>query len=294
MPRFTNPCKILSLAQGFPSAISACFLQSVFQSGGWLIEPHGKLGRPNIPPLQRNPKDRQFLPHESPGQERAEFGPPSEGPEGQASEVSKCHFRSILLVKSRPAHIQEMDKSTPSLQEGSNQAKKTLPKEETRRYDLLIYSNKLPQSSFCPQQFMGNTWNTLTPPIQSQIDAQSLWSTAGPSTVGLFRCHSSGSRENSAGEQPGRSSSGWLPSPPCAVSWAHTCSRGQVVAQLGARWSQMATRMSGSWMQLWAGMPNSHPPVVRTGFLTRWRKHSKLYFFHLISILSYHYDCRGN
>lgn len=36
MPRFTNPCKILILAQGFPSAISACFLQSVFQSGGWL------------------------------------------------------------------------------------------------------------------------------------------------------------------------------------------------------------------------------------------------------------------
>lgn len=130
------------------------------------------------------------------------------------------------------------------------------------------YSSILPKSSLWPQGFIQSAWNPPLSKIRKVWLRRTISLKAHDLVIYIMLPHCWSCLRailwvgNSAKAQlRWRLSTSW------GITWVYSCFCGQVVDQLGARWSQIAIHMPGSWMQLLTRCllsllcGFSHPPV---------------------------------
>lgn len=116
------------------------------------------------------------------------------------------------------------------------------------------YSNKLSWPSPWPQLLLKNTSNTLTlPPKIPRIlcshrpgsKSMTSWSVSSSNMVKLLGAVPFNSERILLVDNLSKAPLGCLLSTPCDVSWVHSCFCGHVVGQMGTRWLQVASDLSG-------------------------------------------------
>lgn len=155
-----------------------------------------------------------------------------------------------------------------------------------------IYSNKLLQSSPWPQWSTPSTLNRLPPKIPEASFSHSIQRKVHDLMIcirsqcgqGCWKYSSSWSRDNSVGRQFEQGSAGMAPLHPL---WCQLNSLMFLWSSDGSAGGQMAPDTHSHVCQLNATVDcNAYflffvafcPPLVWSGFLTRWQKHSKLDF----------------